>query len=55
MAGKILVSIVIVDSRSKIKPLWVQTAINSAERQSIEQKEIIVVDNTKNNSSIIVL
>ena len=48
----IKLSVVIVDSRSKKHPEWVKECIDSVKRQTVEDLEVIVLDNTERMFSI---
>ena len=50
--GKPAISVIIIDSRSLIKPEWVEKAIDSVKTQTFKDLELIVLDNTKRTNSI---
>jgi len=46
------ISVVIIDSRSHTNPEWVEKAIDSVREQSLENIELIILDNKERNRSI---
>ena len=52
MPDKPAISVIMVDSRSHLKPEWVEKAINSVKEQAFKDIELIVIDNTERTHSI---
>ena len=50
--GKPAISVIIIDSRSHLKPEWVEKAIDSVKEQTFKDLEVIVLDNTGRTNSI---
>ena len=49
---KNLVTVVVIDSRSKEHPDWIETCKNSILNQTLEVDELIIVDNIENDKTI---
>lgn len=47
-----MISVVIVDSRSKEHPEWVEKAVGSVKEQALDGMELIILDNTERKYSI---
>ena len=47
-----MISVVVINSRGSLHPDWVQTCLDSIERQSLDNVELIVIDNLDRGKTI---